>query len=314
MTAETMNTVGIVLLASSSFFIVFARVFLDGSGGWITKARHAKVIQRVFPQANGQSWRVDWMRYRTVPKERIVALANRHGWHHVGDEIEGRSWWLLFDKNPHSAVREAQRNDPHRRLAAELAAAVPDAKGHYVLDTAPYGDLGDATLERAVAQTGWESRPGLGSNLVLSRRGTTTAEYKHGPFLEGESPQTLCTDPAVVERAREIEQTKGFDPLSGYALNRARERNAFWAKKFYRQVGLAFLYGFLGPFLLAVTIAGDLPDGEPTWIAATITAIVLLLFAIAFVKAWGIRRRRAAEIGAFITAYQELNKIYRTRT
>lgn len=311
MSAEAWNIIGIVVFVSSVVVIILSRVFLDGSSGTIAKVRQAKAIQRVFPQASGQSSRVDWMRYRTVPKERIVRLANQHGWHHVGDQIEGRSWWLLFDKNPNAAVCEAQRSDPHRLLAAELASAVPDAKGHYVLDTAPYADVGDTALRRAVTAAGWQAKPDVGANLVLSRPGHHTAETGHGPFLNGESPQTLRTDPAVVERAREIERTQGFDPLSEYRLDRARERNALWGKRFNRQVGLAFFYGVVALILLGVTVAGGVADGTPAWFAPAITAVVLTLFGLAIVTARRIRKHRAAEIGAFIAAYQELNEIHR---
>lgn len=138
-----------------------------------------------------------------------------------------------------------------------------------------------------------------------------TAETGHGPFLNGESPQTLRTDPAVVERAREIERSQGFDPLSEYRLDRARERHAFWGKKFNRQVALAFLYGVVAFILLGVTVAGGVPDGTPAWFAPAITAVVLALFGIAIVTARRIRKHRAAEIGAFIAASQELNEIHR---
>ncbi|WP_034267489.1 hypothetical protein [Haloechinothrix halophila] len=151
------------------------------------------------------------------------------------------------------------------------------------------------------------------NELTLARPGTTTAELNHGPFLEGESPDTLRSDPAVVERAREIERAKGFDPLSETTLNHARERNKYRSKSFNRQGLLATFYAIVGFLALGISI-GSVPDGFPNrWIAFAISGIILALCALAITKARIIRKKRKSEIGDVIAAYQELQQLYRQR-
>lgn len=316
MTDQALNVIGIVLFVSATVVVIGMRVFTGNPSNLRRRAKQFDALERVLAAAGNRTVQIDWMRYKAVPKERIVQAANKHGWHHVSDEISGRSWLLTFSRDPQAAAREAVANDSHTRLARELAEAAPDAKGRYILDTSKYSDLSPAKISRAAAETGWQTvGTDAGSerdNLVLARRGTVTAEFQHGPFLEGESPETLRTDSVVVERAREIQRIKGFDPLSDHLLDRARERNKHWGKRFNRQVGLAFLYGFVGLFLLGVTFGGSIPQaGQGRWISLAITAIVFALFGIAVVKARLVRKKRGAELADVLTAYEELNAIYR---
>lgn len=310
MTDSVLNIVGIVLLVSSTLVLLVFRATPDRPSSMRLQAKHLNAVERLIGAATGQRLRVDWMRYKGVPKERIVALANKHGWHRVDDEISGRSWYLHFDRNPHAAVRSAQENDPYKVLTAELAVATPDVQGRYILDTSKYADLGSTSIQQAATSAGWQTiRREVDNQLVLARPGVTTAEFKHGPFLDGESPDTLRDDPAVVGRAREIERAKGFDPLSDHELNRARERNQYWSKPFNRQGRLAFFYALIGLLMLGITI-GSVPDAEK-WIGFTMTGIMVALFVIATTKARIIRKKRASEIGDVLDAYKELQQIYR---
>lgn len=311
---ETLNIIGIVLFASSLLVLVAFRVRPERPSQ-TTRAKHRRDVQQRVSNATGQQLRIDWMRYRGVPRERIVALTNKHGWHYVGDEISGRSWFLDFNKDPHAAVRSAQENDPSKRLASELAAATPDAKGRYVLDTSKYAELSSTTIEQIVTSAGWQTvRTSHNDMQVLARPGTTTAEFEAGPFLDGESPETLRSDAAVLDRAREIERVKGFDPLSEHELNRAQKRNEYWSKPFSRQVRLAFFYAVIGLSMLGITLSGGIPDDHPAkWVMPAMTVVVFALLAIAVAKARLVRKKRSSEIGDVIAAYQELQKIYRQR-
>ncbi len=314
MTDETLNTASIVLIIWSVLVIFWLKIGTGNTSNLRSRVKQLKALEQMLPSATGQVLRIDWMRYKAVPKERIVKVANTHGWHHVGDEVKGCSWFLNFDKNPHAAVRSAQENDPYKRLRAELAAATPDVKGRYVLDTSKYGQLGAAAINETAISAGWQAvSDDVRNELVLARPGTTTAEFDHGPFLDGEPPDTLRSDPVVLERAREIERVKGFDPLAERELNRARECHKHWSKPFARQVRLAFFYAVVGLFMLGITFSGAIPDDHPTWAVPAITAIVLALCAIAITKAWIIRKKRKSEIGDVIAAYQELQQLYRQR-
>lgn len=311
---ETLNIIGIALFASSLLVLVAFRI-LPERPSQTARAKHRCDLQQCVSNATGQQLRIDWMRYRGVPRERIVALTNKHGWHFVGDEISGRSWFLDFNKDPHAAVRSAQENDPSKRLKSELAAAAPDAKGRYVLDTSKYAELSGTTIEQVVTSAGWQTaRTSHNDMLILARPGTTTAEFNAGPFLDGESPETLRNDAAVVDRAREIERVKGFDPLSEHELNQARQRNEYWSKPFARQVRLAFFYAVVGLSMLGITLSGGIPDDHPAkWVVPAMTVVVLGLCAIAITKARIIRKKRKSEIGDVIAAYQELQQLYRQR-
>lgn len=313
MTDETLNTASIVLIIWSVLVVLWLAVGTGNTSNLRSRAKQLKAFEHMLPSTTGQVLRIDWMRYKAVPKERIVKAANKHGWHHVGDEVRGRSWFLNFDKNPHAAILSAQENDPYKQLRAELAAATPDVKGRYTLDTSKYGQLGAAAINEAAILAGWHAvSDDVRNELILARPGTTTAELNHGPFLEGEAPDTLRSDPTVVERAREIERVKGFDPLSEHELNRARERNEHWSKPFARQVKLAFFYAVVGLSMLGITLSGAIPDDHPaTWAVPAMTAIVLALCAIAITKARIIRKKRKSEIGDAIAAYQELQQLYR---
>ncbi len=313
MTEETLNIVGIVLFVSSIIVLIAVRTSSERPSR-TQQLKDANAVKKLIDNATGQTLQIDWMQYRGAPKQRITKLANKHGWHHVGDEISGRSWFLNYDKNPHAAVQSAQENDPHKQLAAELSAATPDVKGRYVLDTAPYAELGTTAIEQAVTSAGWRTvSKDVGNELILARPGTTTAEFSHGPFLDGEPPDTLRSDPTVLERARKIERTKGFDPLSETTLNYARERNKYWSKSFNRQGLLATFYAIVGLLALGLTI-GSVPDSFPEkWIAFAITGIVLALCAIAIAKARIIHKKRKSEFGDVSAAYQELQQLYRQR-
>lgn len=308
--SEYQTPIAGVLLLVSALVIVALRIREPGQSSPRAQRTQLGALERLIAGVDDRALRVDWMRYKAVPKPALVEVANKYGWHLLGDDTAGRSWLLHFNRDPHASVTHARENEPHQRLAVELAAATPDAAGRYTLDRTRYVNVPLADLTSAATATNWQVVDTGLDTVVLARPGTTTASFQHGPFLDGASPETLRTSPAVAERAREIQRTRGFDPLSAPNLNRARERHTFWGKQFGRQVRLAFFYGFVGLLMLGITFGGSVPDGNPSWITLAITLIVVALFAVAVVKARRIRKLRSAEIGDFLTAYEELNTLY----
>lgn len=301
---------GIVLLVST-LVIITLRVREPGRSSVKEQRRHIAELERFIASQADNSLQVDWMRYKAVSKASLVDLANNRGWHLVSDDTTGRSWILKFRRDQHAAVANSRVNQPHKRLAAELVSAIPNAAGRYILDRSRYISIALPDITSAATAANWQIIESGSDDLVLARPGTSTAELNHGPFPNGEAPSTLRQSPQVLERAREIERTKGFDPLSEHNLNHARERNKAWGKQFGRQALLAFFYGFVALIMLAITFGGSIPDGTGHWISLAVTGTVIALFAVALVKARLIRRKRRAEVGGFLSAYEELNAIYR---
>lgn len=312
MTEEAWNIVGICLFVSSTLVIIAMRIVPGDRSSAGKESKQLQILKRQVSAQSGDALTLDWMRYKAVPRERIIREAAEQGWHHTGDEHAARSWLLTFDRNAHGAAHDAHENDVRRRLVADLKIGEPDATGRLVLDAARYSGISAEEIGRIATSAGWDVVGSEQSGPVLARPGVTTSEISHGPFVDGPSPEELRSDPAVRERARELQAAHGFDPLSSFELNRARERNKHWGTLFYRQVGLAVFYGLVGLFAVGVTFGGSIPPGNPgVNIALAVTVIVFALFGIACFKAIRARKQRNREIGGFLAAYDELTALYR---
>lgn len=67
-------------------------------------------------------------------------------------------------------------------------------------------------------------------------------------------------------------------------------------KQLNRQIGLAFFHGIFGPILLFGTLGSFEPsDGSRYYVMLTISVTLMLLLALAVIRAVRTTRRRAAE-------------------
>jgi hypothetical protein len=281
------------------------------------RERQLVELEQVRAANRGREFEIDWIKYKEIPKSELLDVLGKHGWHYVGEQVGGKSWLLRFSLEPATTSEEptaTRRPDSRKRLAEELKAAQPGVDGTYLLDSSQYLDLPMDEIGRAVHSAGWKvvrlSPESPRSAVVLTRPGTTTVDFLDGPFAGTSTPAELRQNPRVLARAAEIEREKGFDPLSETELNRARERHKHWVKPFNRQVLLAFLYGFVGLFMLAGTLASA--EGNTYRVLLAVSLIVLALFAIAALKARLIRKKRRAEIGDILDAYEELRRLHET--
>nr|WP_042183474.1 hypothetical protein [Kibdelosporangium sp. MJ126-NF4]CEL15541.1 hypothetical protein [Kibdelosporangium sp. MJ126-NF4]CTQ98207.1 hypothetical protein [Kibdelosporangium sp. MJ126-NF4] len=301
-------------------FVVFT---LMGQGGSTGKPRHRKhqlaELDTVLSSASGRAELVvDWMRFTEIDKLELVEAFGKRGLRLDGQEIVGREWRLRFTKQPASAGESgAERPQPivdsRTRLRRELTSAQAGVDGTYILDVGRYQDIPSEELTRAIESAGWRrvrvSDAGMNA-VAIARPGAETVHAGHGPFLEGPSLAELRAHPQVVERARVITREHGFDPLDDNNLDTARQRHKYWARRFNKHVGLAFLFGILMFLGLGITFRSFEPaDGEGFYISLAVTLAMVALFVLVFTKAALIRKRRWAEIGATVTAYKELSTL-----
>lgn len=316
MSEELANTIGLWLLLPSLAVLILQQVALvvGVPAGVRRRRRERQLAELEQRQADGErTLEIDWLRYKEIPKPELLERLGKHGWHHLGDQFEENAWLLRFSLDPVTDPWPEARMPPdaHTRLAEELAQAEPRADGTYLLDSSQYADLELAEIHRAAQSAGWQverlTRESSRRVLVLTRPGSTPVDFADGPFMGSSTPAELRENPAVRARAREIKQEKGFDPLADSVLDRARQRHKHWAKQFNRQVRLAFLYGFIGLFLIGGTIMSA--GGGSFYLLLGISLIVLALFGITVLKATLIRKRRHGEIGDILEAYEQLQRI-----
>ncbi|MEV4649088.1 hypothetical protein [Saccharopolyspora sp. NPDC049357] len=170
--------------------------------------------------------------------------------------------------------------DSRRRLDAELREAELDVQGRYHLDTSQYAALSLADIGAGIHAAGFTVVSSLPSStgrmLVLAHPETTTLSVSDGPFV-----------PRV--------------GLSSSELNWARERHRVWAKKFNRQIGLAFFHAVFGLIILVSALRSFGPaDGSRYFATLGVGITLLLLFVLAVFKAVGARRKRWQEIGHLV--------------
>lgn len=311
MSEELADTVSLwLLLSSMAVLVLLLGAQVAGTPDAVRRRRRQRQLaelEQVRADA-GSSLEIDWLRHKELPKQEIFERLGKYGWHHVGEEFGQNSWLLRFSLE----AATAERPDPRQRLGEELARAQPAADGSYRLDSSQYAELQMNEIVRAAQSAGWEverlSSESPRSGVVLTRRGAVRVDSADGPFVGTSTPVEMRGNPAVVARAKEIERDKGFDPLSETQLNRARERHRHWAKQFNRQVLFAFLYGFAGAFMLVGTVLSA--GGGNFYLLLAISVIVLALCGIAITKATVIRKRRRAEIGDIVDAYEQLRRLH----
>lgn len=203
------------------------------------------------------------------------------------------------------------------RLRAELRESSPNAHGIYLLDLSQYQALSFGEIRQILNREGWQPSENRTESsrveVALTRLGDTGVPNHDRTFVQGGGPEVLSENPRVAARAEEIRHERGFDPLSGRELNRARERHQYWRKKFNRKVALASLYTIVGGILLGAFFASDEPDWEsgsaPVLLA--IPVILLLLAGVSIYKSVRVWKARNAEIGEFLSAYGELTRLAR---
>lgn len=209
------------------------------------------------------------------------------------------------------------RTEQANRLHVELRESFPNAHGIYLLDMAEYQQLSFEEVGQILHQEGWQptrrSTERMRTEIALTRVGETGVPNHDRMFVQGPGPEVLRESPRVAARAAEIRHEQGFDPLSSHELNRARERHQFWRKKANRQVALASLYTIVGGILLGAFFASDEPDWESgsAYVILAIPVILLLLACVSIYKSLRIWRARHAEIGGFLAAYEELDRLAR---
>ncbi|RCW43120.1 hypothetical protein DFQ14_1077 [Halopolyspora algeriensis] len=257
---------------------------------------------------------IDWVHYRELSKSEIIDVLGKLGWAFRGEDLQDRGWFLCFVRSPAEAPGQVREASSGQRLTDELKTAEPDVRGQYRLDTSQYGDLSRADIRAAAEAVGWAitgtDPASAGNMLLLSRPGDVVLDNDDGSFVQGATPTELRQDPVVAARAEEIKRDNGTDPLSPTQLNWARERHKYWAKRFNRQVALAFFYGIFGTIILFGTLGSFEPgDGSRFYVMLAIAVVMLSLLGVAMFRAVLVRRKRRAEIGDFLDAYGELNTL-----
>lgn len=318
MSEDTLNTIAIwILLPSFALMtLVVGATALGTPRGVRARLRQRQLGELEQREAECRSrqreFEIDWVRFREIPKTEIISALSKRGWAYRGQEITDEAWLLKFALGPAEAHGKAAETNSRQRLAAELASAEPDVQGRYQLDTSQYADLSRAELRAAIEKAGWTINDfhsaSAGQVLVLSRPGEVALRELDGSFMRGVSPEQLRRSPAVVDRAAQIKRSRGIDPLSPKQMNWARERHKHWQKRFNRQSLLAFFYGVFSLLLLLGALFSDL-DSSSRRVVLAVGIVLLALFALAVVKAVQARRKRRAEIGAFLDAYEEISEL-----
>lgn len=311
MTEELADTIALWLLLPSLAIVlvtIFARRL--GTPTEVKQRRRTEQLKilRELARSSGPTLEFDWLRCKDVAFAELRRELGRRGWRFVDEEITSTGWLLYFSREE---GEPAKQTDSGQQLRRELREAELNADGFYPLDTNRYADLTSAAISRIVRDTGWTeagySQIRRGAVVRLTRPGTTVVSRAQESFTDASDPDELRADPAVQARAAEIKREHGFDPLSPQVLDRAREQHRTWGKSFNRQVGLAFLYGFVGLFVLGGTLASA--EGENLAMLLGVSALLLALFGVSVFKAARIRKRRNRDIGPVLDAYAELRTL-----
>ncbi|SFT06836.1 hypothetical protein [Saccharopolyspora flava] len=278
MSEELVHDIGLwLLIPSIVLFTVIVTATALGTPSEIRfrrKERQLARLQQAADQCENQVFEIDWFDYREIPKPEILAVLREHGWGYQDDDLGEAGWLLRFVP---AEDRDANgKEDAQRRLRADLRDAEMDVRGAYHLDTSQYAPLSYPEIRGIVRAAGLtvatNTRTAVGRTLVLSKPQTTVLSSSDGPF-------------------------KPKATLPSRDLDRVRERQRVWAKQFNRQVGLAFLHGFIGLFALAAALTSEPADGTGHYLAWALATVALLLFIRAVLKGLDVRRKRWDELG-----------------
>ncbi len=97
----TENAVNL-LLVIPSLAVVIAIALVQAVGvtdGTLRKRRAAQLAAlQESVAASGDRFELDWLRFKEIPKDRVLALAGEHGWSFAGEEIQDNTWLLRFSR------------------------------------------------------------------------------------------------------------------------------------------------------------------------------------------------------------------------
>lgn len=305
---------GAIAITAGAALMLVMSVVPRREGGMRARARARRQrpeLLELLSKHVGDALELDWVHFKDIPDTTVRQLAAHYGWHYEGEEIGKKSWILRFRQK---SAREGESN-PGTRLQAELRKADPGHDGYYTLDTSEYEGLGLVEIKEFVQ--------GAGLQVAEVDKSAGRARLR---LVRGEQPNYASVDPAspsgaapgvlrqnrrVAARAEKIRKSKGFDPLSEEELHRVRQREKYWQKKFLSQVVLASFYTIMGGVLLTFLFSGYELDWHEAhaYVLMAIPVILLLLGGIAVYKAVRARKGRRVEVGEFLDAYEELNRI-----
>lgn len=88
----------LLIIPSLGVVIVIGLVQAIGvTDGTLRKRRETQLGElRQAVAGSGDRIELDWLRFKEVPKDRVLALASEHGWRLDGESVQDRAWLLRF--------------------------------------------------------------------------------------------------------------------------------------------------------------------------------------------------------------------------
>lgn len=312
MTEGAINTLALWVLIPSGVLslVLMLMVAVDAPRSVVRRRRQrqrADLEQALNEVGRGEPT-LDWMRFKDVPKQELVDMAGKRGWHYSDQEVRGNSWLLRFTKD--LAYRSNVSSDPRQRLRRELGAARSGIDGTYRLDATQYADVPRPELLRLAQESGWQEVRAVVDGVLLRPASADAAETPES-FLRGPSLEELRNNPQVAHRASVLESRLGFDPLSHATANHARGRHNHYIRLIRRNALLGVLYAMIALLGLITTFGALEPsDGANWYVSLGVTLIMIALFVVSMLKVRVFSRQRNREIGDFVEAYQQLKQVH----
>lgn len=98
----TENAVNL-LLVIPSLAVVIVLGLIQAVGvpdSTVRRRRDAQLSElREAVAAPGHRIELDWLRFKEIPKDRVLALAGEHGWRFDGESVREQSWLLQFARS-----------------------------------------------------------------------------------------------------------------------------------------------------------------------------------------------------------------------
>ena len=111
MTEGAINALALwVLIPSGALSLVLMlMVAVDAPRSVVRRRRQRQRadLEQVLDEVGGGEPTLDWMRFKEVPKQELVDMAAKCGWHYRDQEVRGNSWLLRFTKDPHEGALPA---------------------------------------------------------------------------------------------------------------------------------------------------------------------------------------------------------------
>ncbi len=272
------------------------------------KQRQRASLEQALNEVGRGEPALDWMRFKDVPKQELVDMAGKRGWHYLDQEVRGNSWMLRFTRDP--AYRSNVSSDPRQRLRRELGSARSGIDGTYRLDATQYAEIPRPELLRLAKESGWQEDRTVPDGVSLRPASANAAETPES-FLRGPSLDELRNNPQVAHRASILKSRLGFDPLSQATANHARGRHNHYIRLIRRNALLGVLYATIALLGLITTFGALEPrDGTNWYVSLGVTLIMIALFVVSMLKVRIFARQRSREIGDFVEAYQQLKQVH----